>query len=71
MVDVSILRSRYRKLIHQILWMNYRFESCPDYKIINVMKQLIKQSIIGALYMFMIAAMGAVVVVALYTMAGR
>ena len=35
------------------------------------MKQLIKQSIIGALYMFMIAAMGAVVVVALYTMAGR
>jgi hypothetical protein len=25
-----------------------RFDSCPDYKIINVMKQLIKQSIIGA-----------------------
>jgi hypothetical protein len=35
------------------------------------MKQLIKQSIIGAIYMFMIAAMGAVVVVAMYTMAGR
>ena len=48
-----------------------RFDSCPDYKIINVMKQLIKQSIIGALYIFMIAAMGAVIVIGLYTMAGR
>jgi len=37
----------------------------------NVMKDIIKQSIIGAIYMFMITAMGAVVVVALYTMAGR
>ena len=37
----------------------------------NVMKDIIKQSIIGALYMFMIAAMGAVVVIGLYNMAGR
>mgnify|MGYP000427377104 CR=1 FL=1 len=35
------------------------------------MKDIIKQSIIGAIYMFMIAAMGAVVVVAMYTMVGR
>ena len=48
-----------------------RFDSCPDYKIINVMKQLIKQSIIGALYLFATASMGAVIVVALYTMVGR
>ena len=38
---------------------------------LNNMKDIIKQSIIGAIYMFMITAMGAVVVVALYTMAGR
>jgi hypothetical protein len=37
----------------------------------NVMKQLIKQSIIGAIYIFMVAAMGAVVVISLYNMAGR
>ena len=42
-----------------------------EYNNMNVMKDIIKQSIIGALYIFMIAAMGAVVVVALYTMAGR
>ena len=48
-----------------------RFDSCPDYKIINVMKQLIKQSIIGALYLFATASMGAVIIVALYTMVGR
>ena len=41
------------------------------YNNMNVMKDIIKQSIIGALYMFMIAAMGAVVVIGLYTMAGR
>ena len=35
------------------------------------MRHIIKQSIIGAIYMFMIAAMGAVVVVAMYAMAGR
>ena len=35
------------------------------------MKQLIKQSIIGALYLFATASMGAVIVVALYTMVGR
>jgi hypothetical protein len=35
------------------------------------MKQLIKQSIIGALYMFAITSFMAVLVVALYTMAGR
>ena len=35
------------------------------------MKQLIKQSIIGALYLFATASMGAIIVVALYTMAGR
>ena len=39
--------------------------------VLITMKQLIKQSIIGALYMFMIAAMGAVVVIGLYNMAGR
>ena len=42
-----------------------------EYNNMNVMKDIIKQSIIGALYMFMIAAMGAVVVIGLYTMAGR
>ena len=42
-----------------------------EYNNINVMKDIIKQSIIGALYIFMIAAMGAVVVVAMYAMAGR
>ena len=41
------------------------------YNNMNVMKDIIKQSIIGALYMFMIAAMGAVIVIGLYTMAGR
>jgi hypothetical protein len=35
------------------------------------MKDIIKQSIIGAIYIFMIASMGAVVVIGLYTMAGR
>jgi hypothetical protein len=35
------------------------------------MKQLIKQSIIGAIYIFMVAAMGAVVVIGLYTMVGK
>jgi hypothetical protein len=70
-VDARI-SGEVRRVIHRRYHIHvYRFESCPDYKIINVMKQLIKQSIIGALYMFMIAAMGAVVVVALYTMAGR
>ena len=42
-----------------------------EYNNMNVMKDIIKQSIIGALYMFMIAAMGAVIVIGLYTMAGR
>ena len=41
------------------------------YNNMNVMKDIIKQSIIGALYMFMIAAMGAVIVIGLYNMAGR
>jgi hypothetical protein len=35
------------------------------------MKNMIKQSIIGALYIFATASMGAVLVVALYTLAGR
>jgi len=35
------------------------------------MKHIIKQSIIGAIYIFMVAAMGAVVVIGLYTMAGK
>jgi hypothetical protein len=35
------------------------------------MKDMIKQSIIGAIYIFMVAAMGAVLVIALYTMAGK
>jgi hypothetical protein len=35
------------------------------------MKQLIKQSIIGALYMFAISSFMAVLVIALYSMAGR
>jgi hypothetical protein len=35
------------------------------------MKNMIKQSIIGAIYIFMVAAMGAVVVVAMYAMAGK
>ena len=35
------------------------------------MKDIIKQSIIGALYMFAITSFMAVVVIALYTMAGR
>jgi len=34
------------------------------------MKDIIKQSIIGAIYIFMVAAIGAVVVVAMYTMVG-
>ena len=38
---------------------------------LNNMKDMIKQSIIGAIYIFMVAAMGAVVVIGLYTMAGR
>ena len=42
-----------------------------EYNNMNVMKDIIKQSIIGALYMFMIAAMGAVVVIGLYNMVGR
>ena len=41
------------------------------YNNMNVMKDIIKQSIIGALYMFMITAMGAVIVIGLYNMAGR
>jgi hypothetical protein len=35
------------------------------------MKDIIKQSIIGAIYIFMVAAMGAVVVVAMYAMVGK
>lgn len=35
------------------------------------MKDIIKQSIIGAIYMFAITSFMAVLVVALYTMAGR
>jgi hypothetical protein len=71
MVDARI-SGEVRRVIHRRYHIHvYRFESCPDYKIINVMKQLIKQSIIGALYMFMIAAMGAVIVIGLYNMAGR
>jgi hypothetical protein len=35
------------------------------------MKNIIKQSIIGALYMFAISSFMAVVVIALYAMAGR
>jgi hypothetical protein len=35
------------------------------------MKDIIKQSIIGALYIFATASMGAVLVIALYTMAGK
>ena len=35
------------------------------------MEDIIKQSIIGAMYIFMVAAMGAVLVIGLYTMAGR
>lgn len=35
------------------------------------MKNMIKQSIIGAIYIFMIASMGAVLVIAMYAMAGR
>jgi hypothetical protein len=35
------------------------------------MKDMIKQSIIGAIYIFMIASMGAVVVIAMYAMVGR
>ena len=38
---------------------------------LNNMKNMIKQSIIGAMYIFMVAAMGAVVVIGLYTMAGK
>ena len=55
--------------------MNVVVKACKLYMgsnpILTTMKQLIKQSIIGAIYMFMIAAMGAVVVVAMYAMAGR
>ena len=39
--------------------------------VLTTMKQLIKQSIIGALYMFAITSFMAVLVIALYTMAGR
>jgi len=35
------------------------------------MRHIIKQSIIGAIYIFMIASMGAVIVIGLYNMAGR
>jgi hypothetical protein len=35
------------------------------------MKDMIKQSIIGAMYIFMVAAMGAVLVIGIYTMVGR
>jgi hypothetical protein len=35
------------------------------------MKNMIKQSIIGAIYIFMIASMGAVLVIAMYAMVGR
>jgi len=38
---------------------------------LNNMKDMIKQSIIGAIYIFMVAAMGAVIVIGLYNMAGR
>jgi hypothetical protein len=38
---------------------------------LNNMKDMIKQSIIGAIYIFMVAAMGAVVVVAMYAMVGK
>ena len=38
---------------------------------LNNMKDMIKQSIIGAMYIFMVAAMGAVLVIGIYTMAGR
>jgi hypothetical protein len=38
---------------------------------LNNMKNIIKQSIIGAMYIFMVAAMGAVVVIGLYNMAGK
>jgi hypothetical protein len=36
-----------------------------------MIKNMIKQSTIGALYIFATASMGAVLVIALYTMAGR
>jgi hypothetical protein len=39
--------------------------------VLTTMKSIIKQSIIGAIYIFMVAAMGAVLVIGLYTMAGR
>ena len=39
--------------------------------VLTTMKQLIKQSIIGAIYIFMVASMGAVIVIGLYNMAGR
>jgi hypothetical protein len=39
--------------------------------VLTTMKNIIKQSIIGAIYIFMVAAMGAVLVIGLYTMAGR
>jgi hypothetical protein len=42
-----------------------------EYNKLNNMKDIIKQSIIGAIYIFMVAAMGAVLVIGLYTMAGR
>jgi hypothetical protein len=35
------------------------------------MKQLIKQTVIGTMYMFAISSFMAVLVIALYTMAGR
>jgi hypothetical protein len=38
---------------------------------LNNMKDMIKQSIIGAIYIFMVAAMGAVLVIGIYTMAGK
>jgi hypothetical protein len=38
---------------------------------LNNMKDMIKQSIIGAMYIFMVAAMGAVLVIGIYTMVGR
>jgi hypothetical protein len=36
-----------------------------------MIKNMIKQSIIGALYIFATASMGAVLVIALYTLVGR
>jgi len=42
-----------------------------EYNNSDNMKDIIKQSIIGALYMFAITSFMAVVVITLYTMAGR